>query len=536
MNQSNNYNYWGTPSKTSQRTITTSSSSSSSSKNKCNKNSCEDPPYPPDIYDVTPYVVDSNGGAPYTTLECALDAAYQDTTGMTPTILLRPGEYRLSKNLKSSKPVNIVGSNFASSQVPTIKGCGQSGGNKAWAYVQFADSKGTYSVNNRRACDRVVDTFTHCKFTENFKVSTLNDEMLFNICDFDYSDGLDRDQVIEILGGSGSMTVSNSTMKFCRSGSSCAKSFVQLAGNASSQPCGNITLFKNNIIQGSVEGVKTFMLFNIVGIQDHQFEEVHVNITKSTPKTYIFGALKKQNNVSLAVHCCSFNGPSANVTVLANLWPPLISAKPMVLHANKLNNLGAMLYGMNDCNGWPDCAPKSQCSSDGDDYNKCGDGSGCKTGKCGSCKQRCCKQPDMSNCQVPNPNTNEHHIMWTHTQIVSSASHVFRIRYVDTDQMRLGLVGTHIFCPKENTDAAIFVDQDPFLDPLNPSFIIHAAFNSFRNLSPIPPIPLLGIPWFISGITNTEVNHNSSTIVNYIGSKPIGPSIGITYHNLPPVF
>lgn len=505
--------YWGTPSRS--RSSNNSSRSSSSNRN-CNEE-CETPSYPPDIYDITPYVVDSNGGAPYTTLDCALRAAYNDPTGLTPTIILRPGTYQLTEALKSSVAVNIVASNFLTDQTPVIWGCGTSGGNKHWSYVKFADSNGKYTLNNRKSCSQATDTFRHCKFTDNFKVSTVNDNLFFNLCHFDYSDGLDRDQVLEVLEGSGSITSINSTVSICRTGSSCAKSFTHLGGNSSTQPCGKISLFKNNIYNVSVEGTRTFMVHHIEGIQEVQFEELHVDVPRSTAKTYIFGSLKKQNNITMSVHCSALNGSGSNVSMLANLWPKLETTQPIVLHGNKLKNMRAMLYGMTDCDGWPDCPKKFQCYSNSHARDGCEEKRSCKS-KC------CCKQPDTSNCPVPNPNTTEHHIMWSHNQITTSDSHTFRIRYQNTDeQMRLGLVGTYTYNPTTNATPVVFLDQDPLLDLISPVFKIHAAFNSFRNLSQIKP------PWLTSGITNTEVAHNSTTITNYGVSLAISPCLAVVF-------
>src|SRR5665811_698395 len=105
--------------------------------------------------EVTPYVVDSNGNAPYTTLHCAMEAALRDSRGSSrpPTILLRAGgTYELTSIFRTRRPVNIVGNSFNANPSPIVVGCTESGGLKTWNGVEFRGCKSHYMVNSRRSC------------------------------------------------------------------------------------------------------------------------------------------------------------------------------------------------------------------------------------------------------------------------------------------------------------------------------------------------------------------------------------------------
>ena len=473
---------------------------------KHHEESCGPSPGGPGMNAVTQYLVDSNGNAPYTTLHDAMCAALRDcNTSRPPTVMLRPGTYYLTDVFKSRKPVNIVGTSFGASQSPVVKGCTESGGNKSWNGVRFKGSESHYVVNNRKSCDIATDTFCKCEFTDNFKITAFNDRAVFESCHFNY-DSLDRDRVLEVADGNGHMEFHKSKFDFCRTGSSCAKSFIFLGSNS----CDNKTLFNCNTFQGSVEGKDTFTMVRIWGNQPVHFLFGYVNVTKSQGKTYVFGAPHKTTNVTLCVKSSAFYGAEhcSNIAVAANIWPKLKSNEPMIFHANKIHLMRAMWYGDTDCNGRPEEPPMQKCSIDGS--YPAGKGCKCKKDKCcGAVRVEIYDSDGKSEdeCVPPDANTDKYHFQWVHNQIIPSLAEPFSLKRLNLNQFEthLDMNSNHVFAPVDHKKTLIYYEQD---DPAGTEtkLIMHLQGNSYRNSNP-DATP----PWITSNLNNTHLNHNSTT-------------------------
>lgn len=483
-----------------------SSTTGSCSCRKCSRSGSssfprEIPPYPPDIYDVTPYIVDSNGNSPYTNLADAFDAAYKDCNKGVPTVYIRPGVYDLPDNLRSTKRLNIVGINMTSVNPPLIRGCGVSGGNKSWMGVMFSDPKGEYSVNNGKSCDQARDMFCKCKFTNNFRIWTMNDRMEFLNSEFAYGN-LDRDRIIEVCNGKGSMMFCKTKFNFCRTGSSCTKSFIYLGGMSTESE--SITLFKSCIFGGEVGGNSTFVMIHTAGISPVRIEQPTVTFSLTTPKVYTIGSPIKQRNINLKVQGGtfeSFDYGNDNMTVLANAWPARLTKYPITMHSNTLTNSRAMWYGDTECNNYLcDCKQKKICcSSDGTNESAISNGKKC---------YKCChrkKNENDSNCATPSPDTSRHFIIWSNNHIIPNSKEPFFIRHLDNDSLHLNIVANQVFAPASNSSSVIFSDQDEDILTYTGEFVIVAALNIFNNESRSRP------PWLTYGV-GTAVNLNSSTV------------------------
>lgn len=456
----------------------------------------------PGMNAVTPYLVDSSGNAPYRTLHDAMCAALRDCKGSSrpPTVMLRPGTYYLTDVFNSRRPVNIVGTSFNSEQSPVVKGCTESGGSKSWNGVRFKGSKSHYIVNNRKSCDIATDMFCKCQFTDNFKLTTYNDRAVFDSCHFNY-DSLDRDRVLEVADGNGHMEFHKSKFDFCRTGSSCAKSFIFLGSNS----CDTKTLFNCNVFQGSVEGKDTFSMIRPWGNQPIHFMFGYVNVTKAQGKTYVFGAPTKTIGITLCVKSSAFFGAEhcSNIAVTGNIWPKLVSNEPMIFHANKIHLMRSMWYGDTKCNGRPENKPMQKCSSDGSFPKKekcaCDDG-------CGSIRIQVYDDDsdDDQECTVPDADTGDRRFQWVHNQIIPSLAQNFVFKKMEKNGfVRLDMVSNHIFAPNNHKKELFLFEQDD----LGGEIEIHSHSNTYRNDNPdVDP------NWLLTNLDNTAIPQNSTTI------------------------
>ncbi len=460
----------------------------------------------PGMNAVTPYLVDSSGNAPYTTLHDAMCAALRDCKGSSrpPTVMLRPGTYLLTEVFRSRRPVNIVGTSFGSEQSPVVKGCTQSGGNKGWYGVRFMGSKSHYIVNNRKSCDIATDTFCKCEFTDNFKVTAFNDRATFESCHFNYN-SLDRDRVLEVADGNGHMEFSKSRFDFCRTGSSCAKSFIFLGSNS----CDTKTLFQCNTFQGSVEGKDTFSMIRVWGNQPVHFLFGYVNVTKSQGKTYVFGAPKKTNNVTLCVKSSAFFGAEHcnNIAVVGNLWPKLKSDEPMVFHCNKIHLMRSMWYGDTDCNGRHEKPPMQCCSEDGSypGDGKCKCESKCKS-KCGGIRIEVHDKDEKEeqDCPDPDADTDIFRFQWVDSQIIPSPAQNFVfLKMEENGLVAIDMKGNHIFAPVDHKKAFFNFEQAA----AGGEVTVHCHSNSFRNVNPDNDPP-----WLLTNLDSTIIPQNSTTL------------------------
>lgn len=479
----------------------------------------------PGMNAVTPYLVDSNGNAPYTTLHDAMCAALSDCKGSSrpPTVMLRPGTYELTEIFQSRRPVNIVGTSFNADQSPVVKGCTESGGNKSWNGVRFKGSESHYVINNRRACNIATDMFCKCEFTDNFKVTAYNDRAVFDSCHFNY-DSLDRDRVLEVADGKGHMEFYKSRFDFCRTGSSCAKSFIFLGSNS----CDTKTLFHCNVFHGSVDGKDTFSMIRVWGNQPVHFLFGYVNVSTSQPKTYVFGAPKKTNNVTLCVKSSAFFGAEhcSNVAVVANLWPKLKSNEPMVFDCNKIHLMRAMWYGDTECNGRPEKPPMDHCSSDGSYPGKN------KRGKCGECgeKKSCCGSglrieihdeggKKEEDCPQPGADTGDLRFQWTHNHIIPSPPQPFVFLKMEQNGfVNLDMISTHIYAPNTHKKE-LFLFQETN-DNESGSINMHSHGNTYRNANPDK-----NPPWLLTNLTLTNIPQNSTTLEGLDVATKIGGGI-----------
>ena len=482
--------------------------------------------YPSD-YEVTKYIVDSharedacsdsNGSGDtqvYVSLKDAMRAAIAEyDSDRIPTILMRPGEYELPSEMKTKKKINFVASSFGANQTPVVHGCAESGGNKGWYGVKFVGSKSEYTVNNQHSCKDTMDLFCKCEFTDNFKLSVMNDTAMVVYSKFNY-DGLDRDRVLEIYPGKGQFIFCNNKVYICRTGSSCARSFFHAGGDSLEDD----TLFKSNVVEADIGGTSTFTLFHLTGPQIIHSEENHIHFNRADPKTYIFGSPVKQNNITLFCHASVFIGPNSgdNVAILANIWPKLSTEQPIAMHVNEANYVRTMWYGEVDCNDKCECHDKPFCcSSDGSTPSQkhCG-----KHDHCGK-KKRCCKKKASQNCQVPSPSATHGQVIWTGTKILTNNKAPYTIVLTDTSKMEVIIVNNHTYAPVSNLEPLIYTDVDPTITTTPSQLKFYVTGNTFVTEAP-PPVTYTP-PWLDNGIPSLAISFNSTTSVSGYGKDTV---------------
>lgn len=463
-------------------------------------------------YAVTKYVVDSNGGAPYCTLHDAMVDALNDCKGSSrpPTILLRPGTYSLTEAFRSRRPVNVVGTSFNAFESPVVKGCANSGGNKNWNGVRFKGADSEYIINNRRSCEQGTDTFEKCQFTDNFKITTMNDRGVFTNCDFNYN-GLDRDRVLETRQGSGIFEVLKSRIEICRTGSSCAHSFYHHGSNT----CVRRSVVMCNKITLDVTGKDTFCLFRMRGMQPLDFLTNHVEVTQSQAKTYLFGSPTIQKNIELSVKGSQFIGSEHcnSTSVSANIFPRLQSGHPLIFHANLIQAMRSMWYG-EKCNGRPERPVDEKCSYNGD--------APC----CGKKKKHCrCRPPPChphsskeEDCSDPNSDTDKHFFQWTSNHIVTNKAVNFHMKGMEYyGKIHLHLHGNFMHSPVGVTKEMFKFTQhninnkNGYLE----LFVYHNALNNEDTQIP---------SWLYTTTYDSLINWNSTvngSNANYVGGSMI---------------
>ena len=108
-----------------------------------------------DLRDLSPYVVDSNGGSQFDNLCDAIKAANNDSNPNAVTIFIKPGNYTLCGTssdpnvnpLASNRKINFFGTSAAGLPGVIITGDALSHGNKGWFGVNFTGTA-TYNLDS----------------------------------------------------------------------------------------------------------------------------------------------------------------------------------------------------------------------------------------------------------------------------------------------------------------------------------------------------------------------------------------------------
>jgi hypothetical protein len=364
----------------------------------------------------------------------------------------------------------------------------------------------------------MTDSFNSSKATHNFKFSTRNDHLKFDSFEFNYS-SLDKDRRIEVGSGNGKLTVTNSKISFCRTGSSCARSLFFHSGNNGnySNSCQlSQTIFSDNIYSGEVYGSKTFILHHIVGTSPNYFQNNHISISNSDFFTYVFGALTDKVNIRLVTHANVFIGSGRNVSLMANLWPPLLEGQPISHTSNHVRYMKAFSYGNNpDCDGWEEL-PQERCwtvdSSAPTMYPPPFSGY--------PYPYPYPNPPSNGNCNVPNPDTDVYDFHYNNNNHIGpDEGNIFYINYRTIKfPMNLTLMNSLIETPRKNRDPAILVERTDESTVNNIS--IFTTSSSFRR----GKASFLGDPsWFSFDTSRIFGAVNWDDVVRRPGYEP-GPA------------
>jgi hypothetical protein len=173
------------------------------------------------------FIVDENMPADclgYNTLSAAITTA-ENSTLDTVTITVFPGTYKFNNFVRTNtKNINIVSSGVAPSSV-TVTGNFTSLGNTFWNGITFSGLTSVYNTNytytlNNITISKIMDVFVSCEFTDNYALTTIENELRFRQCLFTY-EGLTRDRILSLNNnGNGIFNISRCDFRIVRTSQS----------------------------------------------------------------------------------------------------------------------------------------------------------------------------------------------------------------------------------------------------------------------------------------------------------------------------